>query len=476
MAAGAAGTRTLRSEAWECVVLHLDMDAFFASVEVLDDPSLAGRPVIVGGASDRGAVASCSYEARAFGVRSAMASAEARRRCPDAVFVSPRLDRYAEVSAALHRILAAVTPEVEPVGLDEAYLDVTGARRRLGAPPRIAAALQARVVEELGLSCAVGVARTKLLAKLASRRVKRVPPGTRGAGDAVLVVLPADERRFAGPVPLAEVPGIGPATAQRLSRVGLRTVDDLAGLDLAALSRLAGPAAAQLALLAGTGVPGPGLVRRPSRSIGRETTLAVDVRQLDALMSVLAGLAADVGARLGQQGLAARTVVVKVRFSDRRTTTRSVTVAGPVAGPHELLDCARPLLDRIAVADGVRLLGLSATGLVPAAAAAEQLSLTGLETTADVGAVVGSADHRVDVAGGPVRSARAGDAQALVQRWRRLDAAVVAVQQRYGPRAVVAAVGADRPSRAVHSPRQTAPRGASGPRRQQVAPRPEPER
>ncbi len=302
------------ASAVECTILHLDMDAFFASIEVLDDPSLAGRPVIVGGDGPRGAVASCSYEARAYGVRSAMASVEARRRCPKAVFRPGRFARYAEVSGQLGAMLRAVTPVVEPIGLDEAFLDLSGSQRRLGPPIDTARRLRDQVHQALGLTCAVGVARSKSLAKLASRHAKRVPPTERGPGDGIVVVLPEAEIAFLHPLPVGALWGVGPATAAKLAGVGIVTVGDLAGLPETVLHRLVGRSAgAHLASLAAGRDTDPVLAHRPVRSIGRETTLGADLHDQESLAPVLAVLAADVGQRLAGGSRAGRVVTVKIR-------------------------------------------------------------------------------------------------------------------------------------------------------------------
>ncbi len=415
-----------------CTVLHLDMDAFFASIEVLDDPSLAGRPVIVGGDGPRGAVASCSYEARAYGVRSAMASVEARRRCPHAVFRPGRHDRYVEVSSQLGSLLREVTPIVEPIGLDEAFLDVAGAARRLGSPGEIARALRDRVHAELGLTCAVGVARTKSLAKLASRQAKVVAPARRGPADGVVVVLPADEGAFLHPLPVGALWGVGPATAVKLASLGVTTVGQLAEIPDGVLARLVGRAAgSHLAALAAGRDTGRVQPHRPVRSIGRETTLADDAHDPGSLAGLLASLAADVGQRLAAGRLAGRCVTLKVRFADRRTVTRSVTPAVPAGGPHQVLSVARSLLAQVDVAAGVRLLGVSASQLVPADAVAVQQPLGGWSWPA-AAADPAAADP---VAGDP----EAGDA-AAGERWRQVDSAVVRLRQRFGPAAVVPAV------------------------------------
>ncbi len=437
---GRAGTATA-----PCSILHLDMDAFFAAVEVLDDPSLVGRPVIVGGSGPRGAVASCSYEARAWGVRSAMSSAEARRRCPTAVFRPGRHARYAEVSAQLGVLLRAVSPLVEPIGLDEAFLDVSGARRRLGPPEVIARQLRDRVQAELGLTCAVGVARTKSVAKLASRRAKAVAPAERRGGDGIVVILPEDEAGFLGPLPVGALWGVGPATATRLAGIGVTTVGALACVPEGVLRRLVGQAAAaHLAALASGRDTDPVRPGRPVRSIGRETTFPADLRDHRALSGWLAELATDVGHRLAARALVGRSVTVKVRFGDRRTITRSVTVDTPVDGPHQVLDAARPLVAQIDVGAGIRLLGVSVSHLVPVAERVQQLSLGGdawgLAGTVPAERMAAAAADRTQGAGGLPAERGEQRGEAPGDRWRLVDSAVVALRERFGPGAVVPAI------------------------------------
>lgn len=419
----------------QCTILHLDMDAFFASVEMLDDPALQGQPVAVGGDGVRGAVASCSYEARAYGVRSAMSMVEARRRCPSLVVVPPRLARYAEVSGALHRLLREVTPNIEPVGLDEAFLDVSGARRRLGHPVAIAHDLRREVAQQLGLSCAVGVARTKSVAKLASRRAKQGPAEDHRPTEGVFVVLPADEPGFLAPLPVSALWGVGPATAERLAKVGIRTVGDLSQIPESVLCRFVGAAAGrQLHRLSCGGDTSPVQPNRPLRSIGREQTFEHDLSDPEALARSATELAGTVGYRLAEAGLACQTVTLKVRYADRRTITRAATVRPAATGPHAVQVAAQSVLAAIDLAAGVRLLGVSASALVRQSAVVEQLALPAAPGAADSGTSVAT-----DVA----------------ERWRHLDAVLGQVNRRFGPNAVVAAVAAATGGRA--SPPRSGP-------------------
>ena len=259
------------------------MDAFFASVEVLDDPTLAGKPVIVGGAGARGVVASCTYEARAYGVHSAMPSVRARQLCPEAIFLSGRHSRYAEVSGELRKILEDVTPMVEPIGLDEAFMDVAGALRLLGPPDQIARALRQRVRDDLQLDCCVGIGRSKMLAKLASRAAK--PRASRTGlqpGPGVYLVDPDHELEFLHAHNVEALWGVGPATAKRLHDIGVRTVGDLAALPPDTLARRLGRASgAHLAALARGDDPDPVNPNRPNKSLGHEETFSRDL--VDAL-------------------------------------------------------------------------------------------------------------------------------------------------------------------------------------------------
>ncbi len=408
---------------WPRVVLHVDMDAFFASVEVRDDPGLAGRPVIVGGTGPRGVVAACTYEARVFGVRSAMPMAEARRRCPGAVVLPGRHARYAEVSTALHALLHQVTPVVEGIGLDEAFLDVTGARRSGGEGRELAERLRAAVAADLGLRCSVGVGRSKLVAKLASVRAKpTVHDGAVRPGPGVVVVAPEDEAGFLRPLPLRALWGVGPATERRLDRFGLRTVADVADLPPGALDRIVGPTTGRLLVaLAHGDDPRPVVSDRPAKSVGHEETFARDVADAEVLHRRLVRLVDAATRSLRRGGRSARTVIVKVRYGDFTQVTRARTLSEPADTAQVLGAVAAHLLDEADTVRGVRLLGVSFSGLA-GADNARQLHLA------------------LDAAEAPARpaSARRG-APAGPEAWSAVAAAVDDVRTRFGDGSVVPA-------------------------------------
>jgi DNA polymerase-4 len=346
-------------------VLHLDMDSFFAAVEVRADPSLAGRPVVVGGSGPRSVVSSASYEARVFGVRSAMPIAEARRRCPGLVVVAGHHENYEKVSARLVGLCHEVTPIVEPISIDEAFLDVSGAHQLFGDSWTIATDLRRRVLDELALACAIGIGRTKLVAKLASKAAKpRVRPGGFDPGAGVVLVAPADELSFLHAHPVRAVPGIGPATAERLRRIGVTTVGDLALVGRQRLVAMFGEAhgAALFDLAAGRDDRRV-VTDRVLRSIGHERTFDVDDHDPASLASKARELAVSVAARCRARGVAARTVSVKVRFGDFETIDRSRSLDRPVTSAAEITEVATALLEAVDVGRGVRLLGVSVSNL-----------------------------------------------------------------------------------------------------------------
>jgi DNA polymerase-4 len=359
----------------EPTILHVDMDAFYAAVEILEDPSLAGKPVIVGGTGNRGVVAACSYEARIFGVHSAMPSVRARRLCPNAVFLAGHFDRYADYSRRLHEILLSFTPLVEGIALDEAFLDVAGARRLLGPADGLAIEMRRRIADELGLTASVGAATSKLIAKLASEAAKpRVTREGVEPGLGVRVVAPGDELAFLHPHPVQALWGVGPATLKRLQRFGVRTVGDLAALPEATVVHALGEAQGRhLHALSWGKDDRPVDPDRAAKSIGHEETYAHDLYELEELRREAVRMAESVGSRLRELGQAGKTITVKVRFADFQTITRSRTVPEPVDTGTDVAAVACELLAHVDLSPGVRLLGVSASNL--AQKQAEQLSL-----------------------------------------------------------------------------------------------------
>jgi DNA polymerase IV len=350
-----------------CPILHVDMDAFFASVETRRRPELRGKPVIVGG-STRGVVAAASYEARRFGVRSAMPMGQALRLCRHAVVLPPDRTAYVEASSEVMAILRDVTPLVEPLSLDEALLDVAGAQRLLGPPLEIARTIRARVAAELRLTCSVGVAATKFVAKLASARCKP---------DGLLLVPAAQTLEFLHPLPVTVLWGVGTRTAQPLHRLGVRTVGDLADTPIATLRRAVGVAVAEhLHALAHGQDPREVEVQDVEKSISADHTTAVDLVDEADVSRELLRVCVEVGQRLRSRGWVAKTVGIKIRFADFRTVTRVRTVADWVDSTAELhliaLDLYRALqLDR----PRIRLVGVKAEHFRDAAETARQPTL-----------------------------------------------------------------------------------------------------
>ena len=353
-----------------CPILHVDMDAFFASVEVRRRPELRGRPVVVGGLGPRGVVSSASYEARAYGVRSAMPTARARALCPDAVFLPPDFTQYAAASRAVMEIFRDITPLVEPLSLDEAFLDVSGARRLFGPPARIARLIRARVAEQEGLTCSVGVASSKLVAKLASSRAK--PDG--------LIVVPAGQvLDFLHPLPVSALWGVGERAAETLRRLGLTTVGDLARAPLGMLRGVLGEASARhLHELAWGRDPRRVVPDRVEKSVGAEMTFGADIADPQVVRRTLLALAGKVGMRLRRAGQAGRTVSIKVRLTDFRTITRSRTLAAPTDVAREVFETAWSLFEALRLGGRIRLIGIRVEGLTDASTS-RQLALNAPE-------------------------------------------------------------------------------------------------
>jgi DNA polymerase-4 len=338
----------------DATILHADLDAFFASVEQRDDPRLRGRPVIVGA----GVVLAASYEAKAFGIRTAMGGRQARRLCPQAIVVSPRMSAYSEASKAVFEVFEDTTPLVEGLSIDEAFLDVRGLRRLAGEPEEIAVRLRRRVLEQVGLPITVGIARTKFLAKVASAVAK--PNG-------LLVVPPDDELGFLHPLPVERLWGVGRVTAEKLHGRGIRTVGQVARLDEQILVWMLGRAAGRhLHALAHNRDPRPVRVGRRRRSIGSQRALGRTRRQLEEVDAILVAIVDRVARRLRTGKRVCRTVVLRLRFSDFSRATRSQTMPQATARTQKILTAARELLvaaQPLIEVQGLTLVGISLTNL-----------------------------------------------------------------------------------------------------------------
>ncbi|HEX5334181.1 MAG TPA: DNA polymerase IV [Cellulomonas sp.] len=350
-----------------CSILHVDMDAFFASVEIARRPQLRGLPVIVGG-TERAVVLAATYEARAFGVHSAMPMVAARRLCPHAVVVPPDIATYRTVSSGVMQVLRDVTTLVEQVSVDEAFLDVSGARRRLGPPTRIAELIRAQVLDAHGITCSVGIASTKFVAKLASGHAKP---------DGVLLVPKDATVAFLRTLPVGALWGVGERTEAALARWGVRTVAELADSDVGTIQRAVGrTAGAHLYDLSWGRDPRPVEPGRDEKSIGAEVTFPVDVADPVVVQAKALELADRCAARLRAQGLVARTIAVKVRTSDFRTLTRSRTLVTPTDVGREVYLAARELLAGVDLGGlPVRLVGVRAEGLSAASTTIRQPTL-----------------------------------------------------------------------------------------------------
>ena len=338
----------------EATILHADLDAFYASVEQRDDPGLRGRPVIVGG----GVVLAASYEAQACGVRTAMGGRQARRLCPEAIVVHPRMSAYAEAGKAVFEVFEGTTPLVEGISIDEAFLDVGGLRRISGSPRDIAVRLRREVRERVGLPITVGVARTKFLAKVASGVAKP---------DGLLVVRPDGELAFLHPLPVERLWGVGPVTAEKLHDLGITTVAQVARIPETTLVAILGRASGRhLHALAHNRDPRPVQVRRRRRSMGAQRALGRRPRSADQLDAVLVALVDRLTRRLRKANRVCRTVVLRLRFNDFSRATRSQTLVRATARTASILDAARqllaaamPMIER----RGVTLVGVTLTNL-----------------------------------------------------------------------------------------------------------------
>jgi DNA polymerase-4 len=367
-------------------ILHVDMDAFYASVEAVKDPSLRGRPVIVGGVGGRGVVTSASYEARAFGVESAMPTVTARRLCPQGVFVGNDFEAYTSYSERIRDVFGSFTPLVEPLALDEAFLDVGGSVRLFGEPMAIARAVKKRIAA-LGLPCTVGVAPNKLLAKLATAHAKP---------DGLLLVPREGIESFLHPLPAAALWGVGAHTAEVLGRLGLRTVGDVARVSRRSLELAVGDAlGAHLHDLARGIDDRPVTPHEAPKSLGSENTFDHDLDCAQEILREVLRLSDRTAARLRAKGLCGHTVTLKVRFHNFKTITRSTTLAEEVDATPELYEVARSLYERVhGERVRIRLLGVSVSGLAPGPPR-RQLSLVGAPArTGEAATAVDAIRHR----------------------------------------------------------------------------------
>jgi len=336
-------------------IIHIDMDAFYASVEQRDDPSLRGKAIAVGGGGPRGVVATCSYEARKFGVRSAMPGARARRLCPELLFVKPRFEVYRSVSAQIRAIFARFTDMIQPLSLDEAYLDVTQNKPGIASATQVAREIRRLIQKETGLTASAGVSYNKLIAKLASDQNKP---------DGLCVVRPAEGADFMARMPVRRIHGIGPVTAERMHKLGIETGADLRDRDLAFLQTHFGSSALFYYRAARGEDDRPVHERQERKSVSVEDTFFEDLVAEEALLHEIERIAQSLWARIEKAQAYGRTVVLKVKFADFRIITRSRSFAAPVRSVEQLVDAGRALLKgQLPLRMGARLLGLGVHNL-----------------------------------------------------------------------------------------------------------------
>lgn len=337
-------------------IVHIDMDAYFASVEQRDHPAYQNKPVIIGGLSGRGVVATASYEARKYGIKSAMSMVEARRRCPEGIYLVPNINKYAQISSQILQIFESFSPMVEPLSLDEAFLDVTGMEYLYPDLTEIPRKIKEKIKHELQLTASAGMAPNKFLAKLASDLQKP---------DGLVIIRPGEEISLLAPMPVRKLWGVGDATATTLRKLQIETIADLRRIDPKLLTQHLGSAAGILYNLAWGRDDRPVIPDHEAQSIGNETTLETDVWAKDEIRSILLALAAKVGWRLRKSNLCGRTITLKVRFSSFRTLTRSITAASPLSLDQEIYETALKMMEKVSLTEGIRLLGITAAKLTP---------------------------------------------------------------------------------------------------------------
>lgn len=399
-------------ERWPRIVLHADMDAFYAAVEQLDDPSLRGKPVIVGPNSDRGVVLTASYEARPFNLGSAMPMAWVRRRCPQAIVVPPRFERYTELSTRVMEVFDDFSPAVEPLSLDEAFLDMTGATSHFGTPEQMGRRLKASVREATGgLAVSIGASGTKYVAKVASDY---------GKPDGLLVVPPDRARQFLAPLPVTRLWGVGPKTAPRFERAGLRTIGDVALASDDQLQAAIGNMGGHFQRMARAEDPRQVSRGFARKSVGSNRTLERDVRTREEVCRQLRRSAESVAGRLRAKQLLARGVVVRLKTSSHQGMTRQCRLPAPTDVAATLYEAGEPLLDRFPWDEAFRLVGLSAIDLVRAQEG-------------------GTSQGQMDLFAGPARD-------------RRVEEALDLVRARYGHKAAVRATDLEHPGGPMLAP------------------------
>ncbi len=364
---GESGAESDAREARVRKILHVDMDAFYASVEQRDNPELRGKPVAVGGSAARGVVAAASYEARAFGVRSALPSVTAKRRCPDLIFVKPRFEVYRAVSAQIREIFAEHTDLIEPLSLDEAYLDVTENKQNIAIATDIATMIRVRIKEVTGLNASAGISYCKFLAKMASDLNK--PNGQ-------AVITPAKGPQFVAELPVKKFHGVGPATAAKMERLGILTGADLRGKPRDFLEHHFGKSGSWYYQISRGIDERPVRPNRERKSLGSEDTFAEDIYELKVAQTELLRLARKIWQTCEDKGLRGRTVVVKIKFTDFQQITRSRTTAEALLQEHEFHELAATLLASVfPINKGIRLLGVTVSGFRPAPTEENELQL-----------------------------------------------------------------------------------------------------
>ena len=353
-------------------ILHVDMDAFYASVEIRDRPELKGKPVIIGYNAGRGVVTSATYQAREFGVHAAMSMVQALRLCPKAVVIEPNHYKYAEVSERIREIFFDFTPLVEPLALDEAFLDVSGAKKIFSSPTFIAQAIRERVEKELKITCSVGIAPNKFVAKLASTMAKP---------DGYLVVAPEEVLDFLHPLPIGALWGVGGKTEAELSRLGLKTIKQVAQISLRTLKTAIGESLGEHLHQLSWGKDDRTVeIWEAEKSIGNEETFSQDLDESEDILREILRLSEKVGSRVRGANLVSKTVVLKVRFANFSTITRSKTLLHPTNSKREIYKTASDLFNALKLTGvKIRLVGVRAENLIPISRSSQQLSLDGAE-------------------------------------------------------------------------------------------------